>query len=91
MSDLTIDYPCYTGVDRACWASPYEELLDRLTQAIGPAAARTAFRVIGSHATHIGSQQMLSSLLRAYGDNLTSASFDAAPRGSHSRRDTPVY
>ena len=82
MSELTLSFPCYTALGRACWAAPYEELLDRLTATIGPDAARAAFRVIGAHATHMGSHQMLSSLLKAYGDNLTASPPSHAPDSS---------
>ena len=80
------EFPCYTGLDRACWARPYEDLLDRLSDKIGLEHARVAFAVIGADIQMQTHARLMSALLRAYGDDLVRLSMPQAPEGVHLRR-----
>lgn len=82
---LTPEFPCYTGHKQACWQRPYEDLLDRLAAVIGMEHARTAFAVIGDDIVNQTQRQMLSALLKAYGDDLVRYSQPRPQVATHSR------
>jgi hypothetical protein len=80
------EFPCYTGLDRACWARPYEDLLDRLAEKVGMEHARIAFALIGADMQTETQSRLMSALLRAYGDGLVRLSMPQPQEGAHSRR-----
>lgn len=80
------DFPCYTGLHAACWARPYEDLLDRLANKIGMEHARVAFALIGIDMQTQTESRLMSALLRAYGDDLVRLSMPQQQEGVHSRR-----
>lgn len=83
---LAPDFPCYTGYNQACYFRPYEDLLDRLASRIGMDNARIAFAVIGDDIVNQTQRNMLSSLLKAYGDDLLRHSQPLNQVATHSRR-----
>jgi hypothetical protein len=80
------EFPCYTGLREACWARPYEDLLDRLADKIGMEHARVAFALIGCDIQTQTQARLMSALLRAYGDDLVRLSMPQPPEGVHLRR-----
>lgn len=80
------EFPCFTGLNEACWARPYEDLLDRLTAKIGAEHARVAFALIGTDMQTQTQSRLMSALLRAYGDDLVRNSAPQQQVGVHSRR-----
>lgn len=85
MRTLTPEFPCYTGNNLACWQRPYEDLLDRLAAVIGMEHARTAFAVIGEDMKQQSRSRLMSSILRAYGDDLIRYSQPRTQVATHSR------
>ena len=85
-TNINPEFPCYTGQQLACWQRPYEDLLDRLATAIGIKNAKIAFAIIGEDIQNQSQRQLLSSLLRAYGDDLVAYSATREQVAVHSRR-----
>lgn len=85
MTTLTPEFPCYTGKNLACWQRPYEDLLDRLAALIGMDHARTAFAVIGDDMQTQARSRLMSSILKAYGDDLVRYSQPRIQVATHSR------
>lgn len=83
---ISADFPCYTGLGAACSYRMYEDILDLLAERIGMERARIAFQVIGEDAQKQSHTQMLSAILRAYGDGLANYAVPQEQRGTHSRR-----
>lgn len=83
---LNAEFPCYTALNLACWQRPYEDLLDRLATAIGMDHAKVAFALIGEDIQGQSRARLMSSLLRAYGDDLIAYSQPRTPVAVHERR-----
>lgn len=82
---ITAEFPCFTGYNQACYYRPYEDLLDRLASRIGMDHARIAFAVIGDDIQSQTSTRLMSTLLKAYGDDLLRHSEVRNPIATHSR------